>query len=112
MLKIDFDDWMNNMSAHIVCGEINHHSLLHTIQMFILLVTVVGGLVGNGLVLLIFFSKTIAKQPSNVFIVFLASSGSTFLIVVFVQQILFKMKCLFFSPDAPLDIMHQNNFFV
>ena len=91
------------------CNWVNHHSLLYTIHMFTLLVIVIAGFVGNGIVLVVaFLSKKFAKTSSNTFLVFLAASDSTFLMVVFFH-ILETMSCLYF-PDTPLVIIDHSKF--
>ena len=100
----------NMIPNNTMTAENDFQPLLSTVLMYIILVIVVAGLAGNGLIFLVFFSKTITKQPSNVFIMFLAASDSTFLVVVFLDRFLKNLRYVHF-PDAPLDLRHQNNFF-
>ena len=107
-INLNFSVLLEDPPVGAACQDIHLHSKMYTNQMFILLLIVDGGLIGNGLVFLVLFSKKKAKQPSNIFIISVAISDSTFLVMTLVETILWEMKCMYFR-NRSLDIVHHSN---
>ena len=54
------------------------------------------GLVGNGLSMAVFTSREMRTVSSNVYLLALAVSDSTYLVLIFVTKLLTMMRCWYF----------------
>lgn len=81
--------------------------LSHKIYMFVSLLCVVMGLIGNTLSVLVFSSKSMREISSNVYLLMLAVSDSIFLVSVLMTKVVTTFRCLYFT-DSTIDLLNRN----
>ncbi len=82
--------------------------LAHKFYLYVSLVFVVVGLIGNTLSVLVFTSKTMRTISSNFYLFMLAISDSSYLVTVFLAKLLITLRCLHFT-DTKADILNHSN---
>lgn len=82
----------------------SHYMYLYVSMLFIGI-----GLIGNSLNIAVFSSKAMRKSSSNVYLLVLAVSDSLYLVSVFFTKILTTLRCMYFN-DSQIDIVNRSEF--
>ena len=86
-----------------------HVTVSYRIHVFLCLVFIVVGLIGNTLNIIVFSSREMRLVSSNFYLLMLAVSDSMYLICVMCSRIMISLRCLY-APESSIDIFNTNTF--
>ena len=95
----------------VVCqSELEPESMAsHQVYLYVSMLFIAIGLIGNSLNIAVFSSRTSRKSSSNVYLLVLAVSDSLYLVSVFFTKILTTLRCMYFV-DTPIDVVNRSDF--
>ena len=85
------------------------NNLTNQLYLYIFVILVLGGLLGNLINILVFSSKPLRKHSSNAFILMLAISDSTYLVNAFFDWLI-ALKCLRYQNSSADFLNHSDTF--
>lgn len=102
---------LNTSTTDYACAAVMDHkavSVSHTIFIVFSIIFVVVGIIGNGISILVFSSKSMRVVSSNVYLWVLSVSDTCYLITVFFSKILPVVRCMHFK-DSTFDVINRSN---
>ena len=101
----------NHSLGDVVCqSELEPAAMTsHQIYLYVSMLFIGVGLIGNSLNVAVFSSKPMRKSSSNVYLLVLALSDSLYLVGVFFTKILTTLRCMYFT-DSSIDIVNRSDF--